>query len=82
MYIAACLERAGVPVDILDTNVSNKNHEEVALEAKRRRPEIVGLSAVTPTVKVAMKIMKSVRMAIPNVVGVMGGVHPSARGAV
>jgi radical SAM superfamily enzyme YgiQ (UPF0313 family) len=58
MYIAACLERTGVPVDILDANLSNKNHEEVALEVKRRRPEIVGLSAVTPTIKVAMKIVK------------------------
>jgi radical SAM superfamily enzyme YgiQ (UPF0313 family) len=77
MYIAACLERAGVPVDILDANLSNKNHEEVGLEVKRRRPEIVGLSVVTPTVKAAMKIMKSIRMAMPNVVGIMGGAHPS-----
>ncbi len=77
MYIAAFLERAGVPVDILDANLSNKTSEEIALEAKRRKPEIVGLSAVTPTVKAAMKIMKSIRMVMPNVVGIIGGAHPT-----
>jgi radical SAM superfamily enzyme YgiQ (UPF0313 family) len=77
MYTAASLEKAEVPVEILDANLNNKNHEEVAFEAKRRRPEIVGLSAVTPTVKAAMKIMKSIRMAMPNVVGIIGGVHPT-----
>jgi radical SAM superfamily enzyme YgiQ (UPF0313 family) len=77
MYIAACLERAEVPVDILDANLTSKDPEEVALEVKRKRPEIVGLSAVTPTVKTAMKIMKSIRMATPNVVGIMGGAHPT-----
>jgi anaerobic magnesium-protoporphyrin IX monomethyl ester cyclase len=77
MYIAAYLERAGVNVDILDANLSNMNDEEVALEVKRRRPEIVGLSAVTPTVKAAVKIMKSIRMTSPNVIGVIGGAHPT-----
>ncbi len=75
MYIAAFLERAGVSVDIIDANLSGKNHEELASEVKRRRPDIVGLSAVTPTVKAAMKIMKSIRTLLPNVVGVIGGAH-------
>jgi anaerobic magnesium-protoporphyrin IX monomethyl ester cyclase len=77
MYIAACLEKVEVPVGILDANLSSKDAEEMTLEAKRRRPEIVGLSAVTPTVKAAMKIMKSIRMAMPNAIGIIGGDHPT-----
>ena len=77
MYLAAYLEKNAIPVEILDANVLGYGPKRVAEEAKRSGADIVGITAATPTIGAALATMEAVRGARPDVVGLIGGVHPT-----
>lgn len=77
MYLAAVLREAGEGVEILDADLLELSVEEAAREVCSRQPSIVGVTATTPTVKNALKVVSSVRARNSGVVTVVGGVHPT-----
>lgn len=77
-YLAAALRRAGHQVQILDADVEGLNAQGVALEIKKIKPEVVGLSAVTPNFSEAVKIAKSVKKFKNPPMIILGGPHASA----
>ncbi len=75
MYLAAVLREAGEGVEIIDADLLELDVEEAAKEVCSRHPSIVGVTATTPTVKNALKVISSVRDKDRGVVTVVGGVH-------
>lgn len=75
MYIAGYLEKAGVPVEIIDANVYGYTAEGVASEARRSGAGLVGVTATTSTINSALSIIRATRLAMPDVVTIIGGPH-------
>jgi anaerobic magnesium-protoporphyrin IX monomethyl ester cyclase len=76
-YLAAVLEREGHDVRIRD-GVSAAGWDDLAREAGTFGPDIVGISATTPTFKNAVKVASLLRVALPKAVFIAGGAHPAA----
>lgn len=77
LYIAAVLEREGHEVKVIDADLLELTVEQTVDEACRFNPEIVGVSATTPTVKTALRLIRGVKRRMPSVVTAVGGVHPT-----
>jgi len=77
MYLAAVLREAGEEVEILDADFYELSIQETAKEVCRKHPSIVGVTATTPTIKNALKVVSAVRALDSGVVTVIGGVHPT-----
>mgnify|MGYP001772637396 CR=1 FL=1 len=76
-YIGAVLESAGHEVMILDAPTLGLGVEEAAREVLSWRPDVVGISAVTPTVKGGYRLACAIKGRAPDLPVVMGGQHVS-----
>jgi len=75
-YIASSLEQAGHDVTIIDAIALALSKEEVQDKIKNFNPKIVGITALTPTVRGALEAAKIVKEC-GDIITVMGGVHMS-----
>ncbi len=75
MYIASMLEKKGHKVEILDCQVEEFGHKEVEDEIRRRKPDLVGISAMTFTLIDAILIAKTVKRIDPGIKVAVGGSH-------
>lgn len=71
--IAAVLEKAGYSVTLLDANVLGLSPEDTATEAVGA--DIVGITAMTPTINAALNIAALLKKADPDIKIIMGGPH-------
>lgn len=71
--IASVLEREGYPVSILDANALKLHPGKVASQAPEA--DIVGLTAMTPTVNAAISIARHLKQANPDLTIILGGPH-------
>ena len=77
LKVAASLEKAGYPVDVLDLSGVG-NYIDVVLDyAKNNDVNTFGLSATTPQMPNAKTIMEALRIAKPKVRLILGGAHPT-----
>ncbi len=76
-YIAAVLEREGHKVSIIDAPTLELSTKETVKEIMSRNPDLVGISAVTPTVKGGYAIANMIKEEDPDIPVVMGGPHVS-----
>ncbi|HPQ69024.1 MAG TPA: radical SAM protein [bacterium] len=76
-YLAAGLERCGIAVTILDANAERLSDEQTVARIVHAAPQVVGLTAVTPTVDQAGALCESVRRQLPETLTMMGGIHPT-----
>jgi len=77
MYLAAVLREAGEEVEILDADLLELTIDETAKEVCLKHPSIVGVTATTPTIKNALKVVSRTRAYDSSIVTVVGGVHPT-----
>ena len=77
-YIAALLERDGYGVAIEDCQCLELDHEGLTARLKKFGPDIVGISATTPTFASTLITARTVRRSLPNAVVVIGGAHVTA----
>ena len=76
MYIAAYIkEETSYDVEILDCPVSGINYDCLKEEIYRRRPDVVGITAMTFTLIDVMKTANVVKELDPNIKVVLGGPH-------
>ena len=75
-YIAASLRQAGHAVDLIDAYVLGWSWQRFHDELAQRRPDVLGLSAMTPVADVAARAVKLARPWVGRVV--LGGPHPTA----
>ncbi|MFC1909075.1 B12-binding domain-containing radical SAM protein [Chloroflexota bacterium] len=71
--IAAVMERAGHQVTILDANALGLQPED--LPSLITRTDIVGLTAMTPTVSTAISVARHLKQANPGLPIILGGAH-------
>jgi len=77
LYIAATLEKEGHQVQILDSQALNLTTQETKKEIRKAKPDIVGITAMTPTVKGAFEAARLSKEIYPDVPTVLGGVQLS-----
>ena len=78
-YIAASLRAAGHRVRILDAAVERWTWDRFATELRHTRPQVLGLSAMTPVADIAARAIQVARPHVDHIV--LGGPHPTAVGA-
>tara|TARA_Y100000310_G_scaffold295590_1_gene327107 strand:- start:757 stop:2220 length:1464 start_codon:yes stop_codon:yes gene_type:complete len=76
-YIAAMLRKDNIKVKIIDSNAENIGIENILLRVKNEDPDLIGLTSVTPTIKLCCQLSSEIKKILPDVPIVVGGVHPS-----
>jgi anaerobic magnesium-protoporphyrin IX monomethyl ester cyclase len=76
MYIAACLEAKGHNVRVIDAQGVGWGAEEI-LQSVAEIPDIVGITADTPSVLEAYQIAGRLKQSFPSTPVIYGGVHPT-----
>lgn len=79
-YLAAYLrQRINCKIAILDAEVQGLNYQQIKRSLKREKPDLVGLTCPTPTMKHVYQIVGMVKKELsPNCKTVLGGIHPTA----
>jgi anaerobic magnesium-protoporphyrin IX monomethyl ester cyclase len=73
--IAAILEKEGYPVNLIDANALNLRPEDLAIMITDT--DIVGITAMTPTIGAALSIAGQLKQSNPDLTIVIGGAHPT-----
>ena len=76
-YLAAVLEKAGYPVDVIDCQTQGFTYDEFRNEISKRKPDVVGITSTILTYNSALKIAKITKEAQPRCLTVVGGPHVS-----
>jgi radical SAM superfamily enzyme YgiQ (UPF0313 family) len=76
-YLAAVLEKDGFAVEILDSNALKYDDKKILNYIGKFNPDVIGMTAVTPTIKHVSHMADSIRKLSPKVKIILGGVHPS-----
>lgn len=76
-YMAAVLEVNGYEVDVLDASALELTYDEIGEEILKRNPDIVSISALTPTIGVALDSADKIKQVKPDTIVVLGGYHPT-----
>lgn len=76
-YIAAKLEESGYEVKIIDSQADNLTAQETQEEIKKTSPDVVGVTAMTPTIRGALEVLKLTKEIDKGIVTLIGGPHLS-----
>ena len=77
MYIASVLlKEADCKVEILDCQVEELNYENVRKEIVRRKPDLVGMTAMSFTLVDNLKVAQIAKETDNNIKVILGGPHP------
>lgn len=76
-YIAAVLEENGYDVSIIDATALDYDFNQLADKVKEEKPDIVSISALTPTIGRALESAQVVKEVLPDTLVVLGGYHPT-----
>ncbi len=77
-YLASAVRDAGHDVSIVDANARGLSTERTVADALAAGPDLVGVTATTPTVKLAAAIAAGVKAAHPDTWTIIGGPHTTA----
>ncbi len=75
LYVAAMLERHGHEVKVFDFNLHETLLPEMAEQIGEFQPQMIGITAVTPTFNSAQEIVANFKQRFPQTIFVMGGPH-------
>ena len=73
--LAACLERANIPVEILDANALEIGWDGMEAAIARTDPDLIGITVYTPYAPEVSRAVRVVRQAAPQAVIALGGPH-------
>ncbi|MEI6632619.1 MAG: radical SAM protein [Chlamydiota bacterium] len=76
--IAAVLREQGVSVGAVDAWALGLGEEGIIASLRRNPPRIAGITMMAPRAPAALRVAAAVREALPEVMIVAGGPHPSA----
>lgn len=76
-YMAGVLQENHIDVEILDASAEDMDFKDVEKELLKRKPDLVALTALTPTIGRALETAQVVKETIPDSIVVMGGYHPT-----
>ena len=78
LMLGAVLRKAGHRIRILDASAQGIGYEKVIDEVRRFQPEIVGLTAVTPSIIKTVKLASMIKKLYTGIPIVLGGPHLTA----
>lgn len=74
-YLGAVLEREGWDVRLIDQYATKESNEALVDSVARDRPDLVGLSILTPAMKNAERLIRGLREKAPEAKIVLGNTH-------
>jgi len=74
-YIAGVLEKHGYSVEIVDANAEQLSVKKIVDRIIEFKPEVIGITAVTPTICLAHQIAGEVKKKNSAIFTVIGGIH-------
>ncbi len=78
LMLGAVLREAGHCVRILDASAQGLGYEETLEEVKKFQPDIIGLTAVTPSIIKTVKLASMIKDICPTTPIIIGGPHFTA----
>ena len=76
LYMAACLEKKGYTVKLIDVAAENKTLQDILQLIETDKPRIVGISSMTTSIPSAVSIAKHIKERFGNDILIgLGGVH-------
>ena len=76
-YLVSSAEARGHDVTLLDMQVLLMDSAALAERLAEAQPDVIGITAMTPTLPEALKVAEVTRQALPKAHIVLGGVHPT-----
>lgn len=76
-YMAGVLQENNIDVEILDASAEDMDFKDVEKELLKRKPDLVALTALTPTIGRALETAQVVKETLPDSIVVVGGYHPT-----
>lgn len=77
-YMTSFLEKNGVDCGIVDAKFEHLDFEETIRRVVEKKPDVVGLSGMTPEINSAAQVAGEVKKRIPGVTVIIGGAHAIA----
>lgn len=77
LYIGTVLQGAGHEVKVIDNARIQLLVENIAELVKKENPEVVGISALTPTFRQGVKLAQAIKEKNPEIKIVFGNYHPT-----
>ncbi len=75
-YIAGPLKAAGyTDIRFIDAMTNNLSEDDLRAILEKEKPDIVGATAITPSIYKAERLLQIAKEVHPNVVTVLGGIH-------
>lgn len=75
LKVAACLRQNGNPVEVLDLS-GFANHEEIVRQyARSTNTRTFGLTATTPQIPAAVRVLNKIKDVVPDATVILGGPH-------
>ncbi len=75
-YLAGALKSAGYPdLRFIDTMTNDLSEDQVRAILRTETPDIIGVTAITPSIYKAERLLEIAREEHPDAVTVLGGVH-------
>ncbi len=74
-YLAAVLEEAHYPVEILDSPPWRITFHQLPKELETRKPDLIGVTATTATITEALRTAETAKKVLPEATVALGGAH-------
>lgn len=79
LYLAAYLRtKFDLKIKLINQKVENYTTQELAAEAAKFEPDVVGLTVMTPAAHQLPELTRTIRQALPKALVLLGGPHTSA----
>ncbi len=77
VYLAGAAREAGLEPEIYDAMSKDVGFNEIKARIEKSRPDYVATTAITSTITDALEICRIAKDVNPEIVTIMGGVHPT-----
>ena len=75
-YLAGHLKDAGFnDIHFIDAMTNHLSDDELRVRLRELQPDVVGVTAITPSIYTAENVLKIASEEVPNAVRVLGGIH-------
>jgi anaerobic magnesium-protoporphyrin IX monomethyl ester cyclase len=75
-YIGGALKSAGfTDITFIDAMTHNIDDDDLARKLRDLQPDVVGVTAITPSIYKAERVLEIAKEVCPDALGVLGGVH-------
>jgi anaerobic magnesium-protoporphyrin IX monomethyl ester cyclase len=75
-YLAGAMKRAGyTDVHFIDAMTHHLSDEQLRAQLQALQPDVVGVTAITPAIYCAEKVLQISKETVPTAVTVLGGIH-------